>query len=240
MFKCFPRDIFACYRSWHPPLRPVIQLKHDPVVRAQNYGCTTENSSWAVIEGDEAECKTTRWSCYRSCLLETKGVYSLEQGVHVYLILTGRPAHGRWHPNLVKSLPVWVIAAVTYRSPLHITGHEPLSVTYMVPFLFHYPAPFLHLLHLIILSPPPPHTRSRHATLGRPWHMYSTIALLCHNSLKTADGLCSRAPPLTEFTAVPSLSPASHLPSSHLEENQFFLARSQSAAAVSVSSVSLG
>lgn len=151
--------------------------------------------------------------------------------------------------SLQRACPYhWFIAAVSlfhHPSALHITGHEPL------PFLFYCLTPSHHLLHLIILSSLPPHT-SGQALLCRPWHMHSTITLLCHHSSEIADGLLSLTPLLTEFTAMPSLSPASpplspalslsssYLPSSHLEENQFFLAQGQRAAAVSISSVSVG
>lgn len=120
------------------------------------------------------------------------------------------------HPNLklrswtVTSLQracpyYWFIAAVSlfhHPSALHITGHEPLS------FLFYYLTPSHHLLHLIILSSLPPHT-SGQAMLCRPWRMHSTITLMCHHSSEIADGLLSLTPLLTEFTAMPSLSPAS-------------------------------
>lgn len=152
------------------------------------------------LEGSEAECKRNWWSYYRRLV---KANWSNRR---VFMSTTSQLEITPMDSDILAKSPYhWFIAAVSlfhHPSALHITGHEPFS------FLFYCLTPSHHLLHLIILSSLPPHT-SGQALLCRPWHMHSTITLLCHHSSEIADVLLSLTPLLTDFTAMPSLSPAS-------------------------------
>lgn len=82
--------------------------------------------------------------------------------------------------------------------------HTAQDSTFCRPLLSSYLTPSFHLLQPTPLSPYFLHSHTSTRPMPfRPSHIYSTIILLCHQSLQTDDD----APLLTEFTATISASP---------------------------------
>lgn len=112
-------------------------------------------------------------------------------------ILTLQPVH------TAELLLLWCIF---FPSSIPSTNHRTQSFVCHIYYLLCYLIPSLHLLHLIIISSLLLTHRANPCSVGP--DTCSTITLLCHHSSEIADGLLFLTPLLTEFTAIPLLSPA--------------------------------
>lgn len=170
-------------------------------------------------------------------------------GSHIHHIPPGISAHGEWHAHLAKSLSTLLsyCCCVVSFSIIHLSIPSTHHRTRL--FVFHRQ---WALPHLLPNSFPPSFTALPPSLLMlcRPSHTYSHAVVPSLSSNCWWTSTTSHASfdwiyghPLSfsglSSSLLLSLS-SSHLTSSHLEENQFFLAQGQRAAAVSISSVSVG